>query len=165
MQTYHHFSFRRVFAVFFSLLLVLTAAVPSISLDAEAIDAGQEHVHVPAGDPEWNWAEDYSACTAVFTCVDCGETFTCDAAVVKEWKWEGPDENGNGIYYFTANVRVNDHSYWDFTPVFETEGYQKPNPCPLDGIDHGDSFLGKLTRFFHDVVYKLIHLFELNQSN
>ena len=64
-----------------------------------------------------------------------------------------------------AAVRVNDKAYSDFTQVFETEGYKPPNPCPLDGIDHGDSFFGKLTRFFHDLIYKLIHLFEINKNN
>lgn len=154
---------RRAAALLLSLLLLFGAA--PLTLTAFAEDAAGAHVHVPAGNPVWDWAEDCSACTAVFTCADCGETFSCDAVVAKEWKGEGPDKNGEGIYYFTANVHVNGQSYWDFTPVFETEGYQKPNPCPLDGIDHGDSFFGKLTRFFHDVIYQLIHLFEINQNN
>ena len=52
-----------------------------MAVTAFAEDAAVAHVHVPAGEPVWNWAEDCSACTAVFTCADCGETFSCDAAV------------------------------------------------------------------------------------
>ena len=153
----------RVAAALLSLVLLFCAALPGVTAFAE--DAAGEHVPVPAGPPAWNWAEDHSACTVVFTCADCGETFTVDADVMKEWQGEGPDKNGGGRYFFIAAAEVNGKNYVDFTEVFETEGYRPPDPCPLDGIDHGDSFFGKLTRFFHDLIYKLIHLFEINQSN
>ena len=134
-------------------------------LTAFAEDAAGQHVPVPAGNPTWNWAEDHTACTAVFTCADCGEIFTLDAAVTKEWQGEGPDKNGDGRYYFIAAVEANSQYFADFSRIFETEGYKTPNPCPLDGIDHGDSFFGKVIRFFHNFIYNLIHLFEINKSN
>ena len=163
MQKNRTFTPRRTAALLFGLLLLFGAALPVPTAFAE--EAAGRHVHVPAGDPTWNWAADHSACTAVFTCADCGEPFALDAAVTKEWQGEGPDKNGGGRFYFIAAVRVNGKAYSDFTRVFETEGYKKPNPCPLDGIDHGDSFFGRLTRFFHDFIYKLIHLFEINKNN
>ena len=146
---------RRIAAALLCLLLLFGAT----TLTAFAEDVPGEHVHVPAGDPTWNWAEDYTACTAVFTCADCGETFTVNATVKKEWQEKGPDENGAGKYYFIAETHVNGRAYFDFTHVFETEGEKNPNACPLDGIDHGDSFFGKLTSFFHNFIYKVVRLF------
>ncbi|MBQ1552522.1 MAG: hypothetical protein IIZ66_03160, partial [Clostridia bacterium] len=35
------------------------------------------------------------------------------------------------------------------------------NLCKWDNVDHGTSFLGKLTKFFHTVLYFFAHLFGL----
>ena len=165
MKKNNHIMLRSVLAVLLGLLLALSASVSVLAVSADQAADEPGCVHVPAGDPEWNWSEDHASCTAVFTCAECGETFTREATVTKEWQGEGPDQNGNGRYYFIASVSENGHNYYDFTKVFETEGYKTPNPCPLDGIDHGDSFIGKLTRFFHRIIYSIKHLFEINKSN
>ena len=150
---------KRCLAAALCLLLALSMTFPAFATDG----ADPAHTHVPADNPVWNWAEDYSACTVTFTCADCGKTFTQDAVVTKEWQGEGPDQNGEGRYYFTAGTVVNERAYWDFTNVFETEHYKTPNPCPLDGIDHGDTFWGKLTLFFHKIFYYFAHLFDSNR--
>ena len=33
------------------------------------------------------------------------------------------------------------------------------DPCPLDGEDHGTTFFGRLTRFFHAILYFINRLF------
>ena len=121
------------------------------------------HCHIPAGDPVWNWSSDYTACTTVFTCADCGEPFSREALVLTEWQGEGPDKNGNGRYYYTASVSVDGRNYFGYSPVFVSEGYKDPDPCPWDGIDHGVTFYGKMIRLFHRILYLFAHMFELNQ--
>lgn len=118
--------------------------------------------HVYADGPVWEWSSDHAVCSAVFTCADCGETLSLKAAVEKEWMGEGPDKNGGGRYYYTASVTFGGRTFRDHSPVVVTEGYSSPDPCPWDGVDHGDSFLGKLLRFCHIVLYYIVHLFEIN---
>lgn len=33
--------------------------------------------------------------------------------------------------------------------------------CPLDGKDHGDNFFGKIVRFLHNIIFRIISLFKL----
>ena len=156
---------RHMLSILLGLLLAVTCALPAFALSGVNAKGGMmdEHVHVPAGEPAWHWSENDTACTAVFTCAVCGETFSLAADVSKEWRGEGPDKTGGGRYCFMASVSVNGKTYTAVSPEHVTEGYKAPNPCPWDGIDHGDGFSGRLIRFFHKVLYSLVHLFERNR--
>ncbi len=149
---------RNAFAVLMA-ILIASAATPL----AAFAEGETGHEHVPSGVPVWSWSGDDTACVAVFVCDTCGEPFELEAEVTKEWMGEGPDRNGGGRYYFTAAVTVNGESFFDYSPVHVTEDYRAPNPCPRDGIDHGDSFAGRLLRFLHGILYALEHLFERNK--
>jgi hypothetical protein len=58
------------------------------------------HTHA-YGEPEWTWAEDYSAATAAFTC-DCGDMQTVEAVVTVETT--EPTPTAEGLTVYTATV-------------------------------------------------------------
>ncbi len=71
-----------------------------------------EHVY---GNPVWNWADDYSAATATFTCTNnCGESVTLDATVTSE-----EDKVNNKIIY-TAKVTFQEKEHTDTKSVDHT---------------------------------------------
>lgn len=46
--------------------------------------------------------------------------------------------------------------------IYEEETSPEPEDlCPLDGKDHGDNFFGKIVRFLHNIIFRVISLFNL----
>ncbi len=73
----------------------------------ETVDLGfAVHEHVYTG-PVWEWAEDYSAATATFTCALKDDTQTLEAVVTFE------DDEEAGIRTYTAKVEFQGKEYTD----------------------------------------------------
>ena len=122
------------------------------------LEAAAGHIHRFTDGPEYVWAEDYSSCTAVFNCAECGEPVSYSMAVTKQWQ-SGPDEYGRGKYYYVATLKVDGTSYADFTVVFDAEGEAPANLCKWCEKDHSGSFWQKIVGFFHALLYFFAHLF------
>ncbi|MCD7745035.1 MAG: leucine-rich repeat protein [Lachnospiraceae bacterium] len=58
------------------------------------------------GEPEFTWAEDFSTCTAKFTCTDtdCGETYLVDCTVTSETTDATCTEDGETVYTAVAEL-------------------------------------------------------------
>ncbi len=69
----------------------------------------EESVTHSYGDPTFNWAEDYSACTATFTCADGDDVQTVDCTVNSETTNATCTEDGQTVY--TASCTFNGESY------------------------------------------------------
>ena len=70
----------------------------------------KEHVH-EYGIPEFKWSEDYTTCTAVFTCKDGDDQQSIECEVTDEVTDATCTENGKAVY--TAKVIFADKEYTD----------------------------------------------------
>ncbi len=63
------------------------------------------------GEPEFTWADDFSTCTATFTCTDtdCGETFAAACTVTSQTTDATCTEDGATVY--TAVAKLNNKEY------------------------------------------------------
>lgn len=94
--------------------------------------------HTLQGEPVWTWANDYSTASAAFTCSECGETQTFDAAVTSE-------ASGKKTVY-TAAVTVNGVEYTDSKTVFHNDFGEDLAGCTLSlGDDIGVNFFMELS--------------------
>lgn len=66
--------------------------------------------HRYSKEPEWEWTEDFSACTAIFTCDICGES-TSEQADVTETPVSGKDCGTPGKKVYKANVTFENKTY------------------------------------------------------
>ena len=91
-----------------------TAAEPHTYQDGTCTYCGaeepKEHIH-EYGTPEFNWLEDYTTCTAVFTCKDGDDQQSIECEVTDEVTDATCTENGKAIY--TAKVTFGDKEYTD----------------------------------------------------
>ncbi len=91
-----------------------TAAEPHTYQDGTCTYCGaeepKEHIH-EYGTPEFNWSEDYTTCTAVFTCKDGDDQQSIKCEVTDEVTDATCTENGKAIY--TAKVTFGDKEYTD----------------------------------------------------
>ena len=91
-----------------------TAAEPHTYQDGICTYCGaeepKEHIH-EYGTPEFNWSEDYTTCTAVFTCKDGDDQQSIECEVTDEVTDATCTENGKAIY--TAKVTFGDKEYTD----------------------------------------------------
>ena len=65
--------------------------------------------------PEWTWSEDLSSAQAKFTCANCGETVTLDAAVTSETT--EPTHVMDGATVYTASAALDGETYTDAQSV------------------------------------------------
>ena len=65
--------------------------------------------------PEWTWSEDFSSAQAKFTCANCGETVTLDAAVTSETT--EPTHVTDGATVYTASAALDGATYTDAQSV------------------------------------------------
>ena len=94
--------------------------------------------HTLQGEPVWTCANDYSTASAAFTCSECGETQTFDAAVTSE-------ASGKKTVY-TAAVTVNGVEYTDSKTVFHNDFGEDLAGCTLSlGDDIGVNFFMELS--------------------
>ena len=70
----------------------------------------EEHIH-EYGTPEFKWSEDYTTCTAVFTCKDGDDQQSIECEVTDEVTDATCTENGKAVY--TAKVIFDDKEYTD----------------------------------------------------
>lgn len=113
------------------------------------------------GSPKWNWAKDSGSAVAVFKCGVCKEEAKKTASVKKETVKE-PTAEAEGEIKYTASVKFEGKTYKDVKTAAVPPTGEKPpegNLCKWDGIDHGSSFGGRLTAFFHSILYLFAHLF------
>ena len=91
-----------------------TAAEPHTYQDGTCTYCGaeepKEHIH-EYGTPEFKWSEDYTTCTAVFTCKDGDDQQSIECEVTDEVTDATCTENGKAIY--TAKVTFGDKEYTD----------------------------------------------------
>ena len=91
-----------------------TAAEPHTYQDGTCTYCGaeepKEHIH-EYGTPEFNWSEDYTTCTAVFTCKDGDDQQSIKCEVTDEVTDATCTENGKASY--TAKVTFGDKEYTD----------------------------------------------------
>ena len=91
-----------------------TTIEPHTYQNGECIYCGaeepEEHVH-EYGTPEFNWSEDYTTCTAVFTCKDGDDQQSIECEVTDEVTDATCTENGKAIY--TAKGTFGDKEYTD----------------------------------------------------
>ncbi len=64
------------------------------------------------GEPAFTWSKDYTTCTAVFTCINCGEEVTENCTVTSE-QTEAPTCTKEGTTAYTATVTFEEQSYTD----------------------------------------------------
>ena len=67
-----------------------------------------EHTY---GEPVWNWADDYSSATAIFTCTICGDEQEVTATITSE------EDKENNVIIYTATVTFNGTVYTDTVSV------------------------------------------------
>ncbi|MCD8020200.1 MAG: fibronectin type III domain-containing protein [Clostridiales bacterium] len=106
----------------------------SASKDFTITNSGEGDIHV-YGDPVFNWAEDYSACEAVFTCSDNDDTQTVECDVTSQTTSAGCTEDGQTVY--TAACTFNGETYSDQVTV-ETQatGHEYQYADNGDGSTH-----------------------------
>lgn len=73
-------------------------------------DEPEEHIH-EYGSPEFKWSEDYTTCTAVFTCKDGDDQQSIECEVTDEATDATCTENGKAVYI--AKVIFDDKAYTD----------------------------------------------------
>ena len=83
----------------------MTTQERSITSQEEGTTEG-DHTEHTYGDPTFQWADDYSTCTATFTCTECEYTETVECTVNKE------TTDDNSIIY-TATCTFNGKEYTD----------------------------------------------------
>ena len=100
--------------------------LPCVHSDMTFADNGEDHIadcphcsrHAEAPhryiEPEWNWAEDYSSATAIFTCEDCGHKITINATSTSS---VGDD----GMLTYTVTVQLNTKSYTDIKQIYNDD--------------------------------------------
>ena len=118
------------------------------------------------GDPVWNWSDDHSSATAIFTCA-CGDKQTVTAAAPAKTEVSAATATADQVVTYTASVTFDGKTYTQTTPPVSVPGTatgtpdepQSGNLCPWDETDHGASFGGRLLRFFHSILYFFAHLF------
>ena len=122
--------------------------------------------------PVWTWKENYGVATAAFVC-GCGDTVELtDPETV--WTEVSPATDVlDQVVRYTASVTFDGVEYTAVSdPVTllgtatgapeqpgDTPDQASGDLCPLDGQDHGSSFMGRLIRFFHGIAYFFRHLF------
>ena len=131
------------------------------------------------GEPVWTWEEDYSAATATFTCTLCNEgtqMLTDSTPTVIEVAPATATEDQ--VVKYEASVRFGGQVYTTQTDAVSVPGTATGQPdepdlpdkpdqpdtgklCPWDHVNHGNSFGGRLIRFFHSILYFWAHLFGL----
>ncbi|MBQ4365007.1 MAG: hypothetical protein II804_01960, partial [Clostridia bacterium] len=116
------------------------------------------------GEPVWLWADDHSGAVAVFTCA-CGDTKNVTDASPVKTEVSAATATADQVVTYTASVTFGGKTYTKTTEQITVPGTatgappQSDNLCPWDDTDHGSSFGGRLTRFFHGILYFFAHLF------
>ncbi len=120
------------------------------------------------GDPVWTWADGFSKATATFTC-SCGEKKTVEDTSPVKTVVSDATATEDQIIKYVATVTFEGREYTDRTGNINVPGTATGVPtqsdtqpgdlCPLDGVDHGNSFFGKIIRFIHGILYFISHLF------
>ena len=119
------------------------------------------------GEPVWRWMNDYSSATATFTCA-CGDTQIETAAAPAKTEVSAATATADQVVIYTDSVTFGGRTYTGTServsvPGTATGTPQQPSQsgdlCPLDGKDHGSSFGGRLTRFFHSILAFFQRLF------
>ena len=120
------------------------------------------------GDPVWTWADDFSKAAANFTCV-CGDKKTIEDNATVLTVVSHATATEDQIIKYTATVTFEGREYTDRTGNINVPGTATGVPaqsdtqpgdlCPLDGVDHGSNFFGKIIRFIHGILYFISHLF------
>ena len=120
------------------------------------------------GAPVWTWADDYSSATATFTCVCCDVQTATDRFPAKT-EVSAATAAQDQVVTYSAAVTFGGETYETATgnvPVPGTATGTQEDPdaqsgdlCPLDGVDHGNTFFGKIIRFVHGIMYFFSHLF------
>ena len=116
------------------------------------------------GEPVWLWADDHSGAVAVFTCA-CGDTKNVTDASPVKTEVSAATATADQVVTYTASVTFGGKTYTKTMEQITVPGTatgappQSDNLCPWDDTDHGSSFGGRLTRFFHGILYFFAHLF------
>ncbi|MCD8004819.1 MAG: S-layer homology domain-containing protein [Oscillospiraceae bacterium] len=105
-------SVSKILPAWFLTLALLFSLLPSTALAAEAEETSHTY-----GEPEFEWAEDYSTCTATFTCVDEDDTQTVDCTVISETT-ATCTEDGETVY--TASCEFDGETYSNQPDPVET---------------------------------------------
>ena len=88
------------------------AAEPHTFTDGSCTACGAaEHIHI-YGEPVFTWTEDHSACSAAFTCAECGDvqTLACEITAVTI----PADCTEDGVIEYTAAVEFDGLTYSDY---------------------------------------------------
>ena len=156
--------------------IVYTAAYDGHSEDnTVTIPDTAGHVY---GDPVWSWDDDFKA-AVTFTCENGDDTQTPEVTVTSTVTAQ-PTATQPGEKTYTATAEFGGKTYTDVRtevlpatgepddpadpteptdPTTEPDTPSGDNVCKWDNVDHGTSFLGKLTKFFHSILYFFAHLF------
>ena len=122
------------------------------------------------GEPVWTWTEDFTAAVS-FTCARCGDVQTPDVTVTSATT--APTAMLDGKTVYTATVEFEGETYTavkeKILPATGDEDPSQPpvqpeepagdNICKWDNVDHGNTFWGRIVKFFHSIAYFFAHLF------
>lgn len=114
-----------------------TASEPHTYQDGTCTYCGAEepegHTH-KYGEPKFTWSDDYSSCTATFTCADGDDQQIVDCAVTAK-------DNGDGTVSYTAVAEFNGESYTAEQVVdIQDEADEKPEiGKPTESGDNNNS--------------------------
>ena len=122
------------------------------------------------GDPVWTWTEDYTA-TVTFTCVNNDDAVSPEVTVTSDVTLQ-PTATTAGEKTYTATAEFNGETYTDTrTEVLPATGEtDDPGDQETPGTPSGQTlckwcgephtcFWGKITGFFHSILYFFAHLF------